>query len=181
MTNKLAIESALGRAGWIDTVLIAGVLLSATVCLLHLQKGAEFEILKVKLPLKWFPLFCVGYTAAHIYCTILFTQLCVKLSRNSAVWDALRWKGPLIFNGMHPRTTVYSIKSLPIATRIDFFDPTLWLFYTFCVIVYFGFVSSCKVAGYSVRRARWMAIGLLVANWLAGSVWSNAASILSAN
>ncbi|QDU55844.1 hypothetical protein [Aeoliella mucimassa] len=182
--NTLAIESAITRAGYINTVLVGGVLFAATVCLIRNRKKDEFELLGVEMPVKFFPTLSMGYTVAHIYCTYLFSQLCCTLGMNLDVWNALTYKGPFIFNGMLPRNAIWSLEfngiSIPMLTSIHTLDPTLWLFYSFIAIVYFGFLASASVAGYSKRASHLLAATLVFINWLTGSVWANSASLLQA-
>ena len=180
---ELAEAAVLARAGWISQVLVAGVILSATVCFLRYRRQEEFEVLKVKFPLRLFPLFCAGYTLAHGYLTWLFVDICTKVHPMPALWSGLTLKGPIVFNGMLPRDKLLEIPlwsglRIPI-THISVWDPTLWLFYSFCIVVYFGFTWSCELGGYSRLRTRFLAILLLASNWILGGLWANAASLLT--
>jgi hypothetical protein len=151
-TQKLFEETVLSRAGWISSVLIACVLLALTMSLLRYTKGTEFEILKIKFPISAFPLACVAYTLAHLYCTILFVLVCRQVGHSRNLWQALTLKGPIVFAGMLPHQIWYAIPLKALSIPIDKIQtnyPTLWLFYGFCVVLYFGFTWACEVANYS--------------------------------
>lgn len=111
------------------------------------------------LPLNYFPHACVGYAVAHLYTALLFTTFCWSHSPAPEAWRALTWKGPLVFNRMLPRETLSFVPlpgdiSAPIQ-RIPTDDPTLWLFYSFCAVVFFGFRWAGEVAGYSRTGGVW--------------------------
>lgn len=170
-------EAIIARAELINSVLIAGVLLSSTVWFLRYGKERDFELIGAKFPVKMFPLICVAYTVAHIYCTWLFYNICVAVRPNPDAWQALTWKGPLIFNGMLARQSTYEIFGISIE-QIPTCDPTLWLFYLFCFGIYKGFSWSCEVAGFPLWRTRLFVFILLTVNWITGSVWGYAANSL---
>jgi hypothetical protein len=183
ISAELTEAAVLTRAGWVNEVVVAGVILSATVCFLRYRRQEEFEVLSVKFPLKLFPLFCLGYTCAHAYCAYIFASICYSSSPSPQAWLALTLKGPLVFNGMLPRDKLWDIPfpfgvHIPV-THIRSSDPTLWLFYSFCGVIYFGFTWSCELAGFSTRKTRSLAVLLLVSNWIVGSFWANAASTLA--
>jgi len=173
----------LARASFINTVILAGVLLAATISLVRFSGSNGFKILDVSLPVGAFPAACVCYTLAHAYCTWLFASLCWSAPSSPDAWRALTLKGPLIFNGMLPRETLFALH-VPRVGVVPFdairtADPTLWLFYGFCTVVFFAFRWSCDVAGYSKLRARAFTAVLLLSNWTLGGVWAGAANHLA--
>jgi hypothetical protein len=175
-------EAILIRAGWINTVLISGVLLAVTISLIRYSRGIDFELLKIKIPVSAFPFACVGYTIGHIYCTWLFVKICEVARPHPSAWTALTLKGPLIFAGMLPRQQVLEV-ALPFGgsfsiDQVPLEDPTLWLFYGFCFAIFFAFRWSCSIAGYSKPAALLMAWMLLAVNWATGSIWTHAAAQL---
>jgi hypothetical protein len=183
----LSQEAVIIRAGWINTVLISGVLLAGAISLIRYNRGSDFELLNIKLPISIFPFACGAYTIGHIYCTWLFVEICAVSrqevpGQSASIWKALTLKGPLIFAGMLPRHQIFEF-ALPFGRSVSFYeipseDPTLWLFYGFCFAIFFAFKWSCSIAGYSKKIALLLTWSLLAVNWVAGSIWTDAASQL---
>jgi len=180
--SKLYEDAVLSRAGWISSVLIAGVLLAITMSLLRYTKATEFELLKIKFPVSAFPLSCVAYTVAHWYCALLFISVCQRVGHAPEIWQALTLKGPIVFAGMLPRKVLFYIQMGNVNVPVDQIaanDPTLWLFYGFCIVLYLGFTWAGQVAQYPKVKRHVLAGALFFVNWIIGSVWAHFASSLN--
>jgi uncharacterized membrane protein YgdD (TMEM256/DUF423 family) len=181
MVVDIGADAVLLRAEWINNVLIAGVLLSGAVCCLKYSKKTSYEALGAKLPLATFPIACIAYSIAHAYCTWLFVGSCARSGKNSATWEALTQTGPLIFAGMRYRQAQSHACllgwSVPV-DRIEFGDPTLWLFYAFCGALFCGCMcaSTPRIKSRPLRVLT--AVLFVLVNWIIGSVWSHHASRL---
>jgi hypothetical protein len=121
--NKdLPVDALLTCASQINYVVISSVVLCCTVLGLRFVGKDEVTIWNVPLKLSYFPLLAVLLTIAHAYSAGLLDLrvndlLGAERELRQLAWSKLTTNGPIIFQGMEPRTLVKSL-DLPLIGSI---------------------------------------------------------------
>jgi hypothetical protein len=188
----MLIDGLLAVAGWINTLVCAGAMLSLVAILSFAVGMRRFKVLGIDTDLSFFPLALVGLTIGHAYATWLFVRKCSLLlteggTTASDAWMALTNKGGLIFSEMHPRLLTDGIGPFDwSAYVISNADPAAWLTAAFAVVALMAVIitlSTVKVKRLTSMQTRLFSVlvgwTIGLANWLIGSQWAIAASSLS--
>ena len=181
---KTLTDSLVSNANWINSVIVAGLLLCLTVVLIKLfAKNEEPKVLGVPIPLRFFWIIVAGLTIAHVYCTILFCANASELfyiADDSAKMDAF-WKlskgGPLFFRGLVRRSATNG----GFFVEMDMRDSTTWLAHAAAILVIVALTQWRKRSWWQRILSIVVAIMLLSVNWVAGTNWAFATSQLYVN
>lgn len=188
--HEALVKGLVQVAGWINALIIAGIVAAATVVFLRATKKREFTIGNFTFPLRAFPHVLLLYTFAHAVLTILFAQK-IELVKRAGVaamaWHELNNSAAFLFTAMHPRmlttngpfgVTTYTIPTLDIAG---------WASLVFAVVAFAAVVAS-RAGPWRIRTREQLrqhaavvlaASMIVIANWFIGSQWAILASSLA--
>jgi hypothetical protein len=189
--KALLVESLLTAAGQVNSVIIGSVLLCCTVIGLRFVGKKEVEVWKVPVKLTYFPLVALLLSVAHAYCAGLLELRANDLLGSGdelrrCAWQKLTTNGPIIFQGMNPRTLV-ALYQIPLigSLRIYQFSRTD---YTTILSIAMGLAAIVAVIASSVdfditgwwKQRVWRrqvliifaALSIGFVNWTIGSWWA---------
>lgn len=187
---KILEEGVLSSASWLNTVLFIGGGLLITINLYRVFNQNCIEINGLKLPINKSWMVILGYTLAHLYCSIILTKStsdyiseqkkqsvnCIQLKQNGEMlWDKLTLSGNFIFRRMERRIEIGNLKIPLTEKRIHFYsislcDISTWIYLGLVLMILNG------IPDYSKNENFWLmlsiAILFAIANWLIGTLWA---------
>jgi hypothetical protein len=190
-SKKLLIDALLTSAGQINAVIVGGIILCCAAIGLRLVGKNEMTVWNVPLKLSYFPLLAVLLTIAHAYTAGLMElrvsdMLSVETDVRQLAWKKLTTNGPIIFQGMAPRTLLKSF-SLPVIGSIRVYEFSRSDYTTaLSLLMAFGVIAAVVASSLDFRIANWrmqflwrrqfavviVAVATGLANWTIGSWWA---------
>jgi hypothetical protein len=190
--NKdLPVDALLTCASQINYVVISSVVLCCTVLGLRFVGKDEVTIWNVPLKLSYFPLLAVLLTIAHAYSAGLLDLrvndlLGAERELRQLAWSKLTTNGPIIFQGMEPRTLVKSL-DLPLIGSIRVYQFSRSDYTTpLSLLMALGAIAAIIASSLDFHFTNWrkqfvwrrqfviviLAVVIGLANWTIGSWWA---------
>jgi hypothetical protein len=179
-------EAVVENAKWVNTVLVAGNTIAATIVLMKLLSDEDsFSFAGVELPLDYAWLVMVFFSAAHFYTTVLLVGSCHTLWKTSShptystALHKIQSTGGLFMRGMIPRTERIKERPDSYVIEMKFYDPTTWLAFGSAALILLALLdySPTLLSDYIVHSA--VALAIIALNWKIGAHWVIALSELS--
>lgn len=190
---KVYEDGVLSSASWLNNVLFIGAGLLLTINLYRYFKKESIEVSKLELPLNRIWIIVLGYTLAHLYCSIIlvkstkdFLLEAQKLYNNDTaqiskekkiLWAKITLSGDFSFRRMQQRQQTGQIH-IPFSQRtikfykISVWDISNWIYFGLAMLIVNGIPDFKEKDKKRFRSGLLIALFLALANWLIGSVWT---------
>ncbi|WP_092034811.1 hypothetical protein [Bradyrhizobium sp. OK095] len=177
---------------WINTLILLGAGLSLTVSVMKLSGGGKFKVGQLEFPLAQFVYVAAALTAAHAFLTVILFQRVAAIksldqSSMHLAWEQLVNSGGFVFYNMRPRVEDQRVWHTLHIYRAEIADTAIW----FTIILALSLAASViltwrsdahldstdkQITAWGDRLA--IGLGLAVVNWIIGSQWAIAVSVL---
>ena len=186
MAESLFLKKAvIENAKWVDGILMAGVTISAVSVFAKLIGKTELEVfgLSVSIERNWI-IFGIG-TLIHLYLGWFLNRSIVKLWKEAAfeeyksVYNEITTSGGIFVRGMTPRIN-------PVQSPFGFSgygmspsDPSTWMAHIFAILLFISMVPFSWSGFIHFMLRMFVAMVIVISNWLIGSSWITVLSDLT--